>query len=205
MSLPLPLGLAVEQGIEALMKLDPESRDRLAALDGKLIRINVTAPALSVTLSVVEGRVYVVGGVEEDSPADTTITGSLAALCSLTSGNDAVYRGEVSIEGDIGVGQQLKAVLAGLDPDWEEFISPLVGDSPAHWLGTNGRQLRAWLSRTRSAMQQNTSEYLQEEAEVLAPNSEVHAFCAEVDELRAAADRLDARVQRLERERGEPR
>ncbi len=199
MSLPTPLNVAIERAIEALLVLDPETRARLSSIDGKLIRINVTAPAVSLALSIVDGKVYVVG--DADDTADTTITGSASALRSLTSGNDALYRGDVSIEGDLHTGQQLKAILGALDPDWEEFISPVLGDALTHRLGTLGRQFGDWLSRTRSSLQQNSRDYLQEEAELLAPESQVRHFCSEVDEVRAAADRLEARVRQVERQR----
>ncbi len=197
MSLPMPLNVVLEQSIEALLKLDPETRERLASLDGKLIRVNVSSPPLSVAVSVAAGKVYVVG--DASTPADTTISGSLAALRSLAGGNDAVYRGDVTLEGDLGTGQQLKEIIAGIDPDWEEIVSPLLGDTLAYRLGAAGRQLGNWLERTRASLHQNTGEYLQEEAEVLAPNSAVREFCDEVDDVRAAADRLEARLRRLER------
>ena len=197
MSFPAPLNIAIEQGIELLLKLDPDTRGRLHSLDDKLIRINVTSPEITLALSITGGRAYVVDSI--DKPADTTITGSLAALRSLIRGNDALYRGEVTIEGDISAGQQIKQIIGGIDPDWEEWISPLLGDAAAHRLGSAGRQFGGWLERTRSSLQQDLSEYLQEESYVLAPNSEVREFCGEVDELRAAADRLAARVKRLER------
>ena len=197
MSLPLPLKVVLEHSIEALLKLDPDTRERIASLDGKLIRINVSAPSLSVAISVTDGKVYVVG--DATTPADTTISGSLAALRSLAGGNDALYKGEVTLEGDLRAGQKLKEILAGIDPDWEEIVSPLLGDTLAYRLGSAGRQLGNWLERTRASLQQNTGEYLQEEAEVLAPNSAVREFCAAVDDVRAAADRLEARLRRLER------
>ncbi len=197
MSLPMPLNIVFEQSIEALLKLDPETRERLASLDGKLIRINVSAPSLSVAMSVTDGKVFVVG--DATTPADTTISGSLAGLRSLAGGNDALYKGEVTLEGDLGAGQRLKEIIAGIDPDWEEIVSPWLGDTLAYRLGVAGRQLSDWLERTRTSLQQNTSDYLQEEVEVLAPNSAVREFCNEVDDVRAAADRLEARLRRLER------
>lgn len=197
MSLPTPLNVAIEKAIEALLVLDPDTRSRLAAIDGKLIRIVVSAPAVSLALSINDGKVYVVG--EADDAADTTIRGSAAALRSLSAGNDALYRGEVSIEGDLHTGQQLKEILADLDPDWEEFLAPLLGDALTHRLGSLSRNLGNWLNRTRDSLRQNTHDYLQEETDMLVAETQVRHFCSEVDELRAAADRLEARVRRLER------
>jgi ubiquinone biosynthesis protein UbiJ len=195
MSISLPLGFAIEQGIEAALRLDPDTRNRIHAINGKAVKICLSSPRITVVLSIVDGKVHVIGG--DDEQADTTISGSLGALRSLSQGNDALYRGDVAIEGDIGLGQTLKEIIGGLDPDWEELISPFVGDSLAHRLGVQSQRLSAWFVRTDSAFKQNAGEYLQEEAEMLAPNSQVRAFCTEVDELRAASDRLEARVKRL--------
>jgi len=194
MSIPLPLGFAIEQAVEAALRLDPETRQRLLSINGKVVKLCVSSPPLTVVLSVVDGKVYVIG--DGDEQADTTISGTLNALRSLTRGNDALYQGDVAIEGDIGLGQTLKDIVSKLDPDWEELVSPFVGDSLAHHLGVQHQQLRDWFTRTQSAFKQNASDYLQEEAEVLAPNSQVRYFCVEVDELRAASDRLEARVKK---------
>lgn len=195
MSIPLPLQFAIEKGVETLLRLDPDTRQRVSAIDGKVVKFRVSSPEFAVALSVVDGKAFVLGG--DDEPADTTISGSLQALRSLTQGNDALYRGDVLIEGDIGIGQTLKEIAGALDPDWEELLSHVVGDSLAHHLGIQGNRFSEWFARTESTFKQNSSEYLQEEAEVIAANSQVRAFCADVDELRAASDRLDARVRRL--------
>lgn len=201
-SLPSPVNAAIERAIDALLKLDPETRQRLSSLEGKVIAVNITSPTLSVVLSIVNQRINVIG--QTDTPADTTLSGSLSALRSLSSGNDALYQGDVSVEGDIGIGQELKELVAALDPDWEEFLSPVLGDTMVHQLSLFKDGFSSWMQRTGSAMRQNTSEYLQEEAEVLAPNSEIHAYCLEVDDVRAAADRLEARVKRMEAQQKAP-
>lgn len=197
MDLPLPLRVVTERGIEALLKLDPETRARLDVLDGKVIAIDVTAPSLRIVLSVVDRSIHLIGAI--DTPADTTLRGTLMALRSMSKGNGALYRGDVTIEGDIGVGQQLKEIIAELDPDWEEMMSPIIGDSLVHRVGIAGNFLSGWVKRTHAAMSQNTEEYLQEEAQLLAPNSEIKAYCAEVDDVRASADRLAARLRQLEK------
>ncbi len=201
MSLPLPLSLAIERGFEVVLRLDPDVRTRLQELDGKVIEVQLTQPSISLVLAIVGGRIQVLG--ELDDPADTTIRGSLSALQSLRQGNDAVYRGDVTIEGDVGTGQVLNDILGSIDPDWEELVSPFMGDALAHRMGVVAKQFGQWSERTRSTLRTNTSDYLQEEAEVLAPNAAIKEFCAEVDDMRAATDRLAARVRRLERTAGD--
>lgn len=189
----------LETAIESVLKLDPDTRLRLASIDGKIVRINVTSPALSLTASVVDGCVHFDSPDDNDAfVADATITGSLLALKSLTSNNDAVYTGEVLIEGDIETSQQVKKIMALLDPDWQEAVSRVLGDGVTHKLDVTMTQLSQWMNRTRQSAGSNTSEYLQEEIELLAPNTCVLAFNDDVDQLRADADRLAARIAQLE-------
>jgi len=195
-TLPSPLNVAIEAGIQSLLKLDPDTRERLQALEGKVIAINVKQPSVSVCLSIVDQQVLVLGILDE--PADTSITGSLNALRSLSSGNDALYEGRLKIEGDLGVGQQFKDIVTGLDPDWESFLSPVLGNTLVHQLSVAGQNFFSWFDRSKESMRLNTSEYLQEEIELVAPSSEVHVFCEEVDAFRATADRLEAKIKRLE-------
>ena len=90
-TLPSPVNAAIERAIEALLQLDPDTRQRLSSLEGKVIAINMTQPTVSVVLSIVDQGVNVIG--QTDTPADTTLTGTLSALRSLSSGNDALYQG----------------------------------------------------------------------------------------------------------------
>lgn len=197
MNLPTPLAVALEKAIDAVLALDPDTRHRLHGIDGSVLRINVTKPSISVMLSVVQGKVFLASPDDNDVP-DVTLSGSLSALRSLLDGNDAVYKGDVSIEGDIGVSQHLKKIFSELDPDWQEAISPYLGDTFTHRLDMAHSRLTDWFRRSRNSFSQNTSDYLQEEVELLAPNSEITHFCLDVDDLRAAADRLDARIKKLE-------
>jgi len=188
--------MAVQHGVDTLLRLDPDTRAALDRIDGKIIMIKLQSPETQVALSVVDRRIEVLRAFDGD--VDTTICGSASDLLSLQKSNDVLYRGDVRIDGDLSVAEQFKDIVGGLQLDWEEWISPLTGDSAAHQLGEFSRQLSGWLSRTHDSMRSNTSDYLQEEVQLVAPNSEVQRFCADVDELRARADRFAARLALLE-------
>ena len=198
MNLPFPLLLALEKSIEAVLRMDPDTRERLGSIDGKTLRVNVTAPSISLSLSVNNGCVQLTQPDDSEASADTIISGSLADLRSLLNGNQAVYSGDVLIEGDIGTSQQLKQIVAKIDPDWQDAISPYLGDGLTHRLDMAQARLSRWLGRTRTSARDNSRDYLQEELELLAPNSEVQWFCEQVDDVRANVDRLAARLQRFE-------
>jgi len=196
-ALPVPLAFAVQQGISTVLRLDPHTRQALSSINGKVVRVAVTSPALVFHLIVIDGQVHVEGDFDDEP--DTTISGSATDLLSLRKNNDALYSGRVNISGDMSTGEQLRNIIAGVDIDFEEIIAPVTGDAVAHQIGQIGAQLSAWFTDTGKSMNRNTSEYLQEEAEIVAPNSEVGRFCNEVDGLREQTDRLEARLSALDK------
>ena len=198
MSLPLPITVALEHLINRALKLDEETRARLDDVNGKVVQLNITSPIPAlVTFSITDRHVYVSG--HHDGDVDTTIKGSLSSLQSLMRNNDAIHRGEASIEGDIATGNALKGMASSLDIDWEEQISPLVGDTVAHQLGVASRKLASWFDRTSQSMKANTREYLEEEVEFVAPANMLRHFADSVDDMQSAVDRLEARLKQLEK------
>ena len=197
MQLPIPLAFAIKQGIATVLRLDPHTKQSLSAIDGKVIRVDVSSPALVFHLIIVDQSVDVEGNF--DAEPDTTISGSASDLISLRNENDALYSGAVKISGDMAVGEQLRTILTNIDIDIEAIVAPVTGDMVAHQIGRIGNSLGAWFSDTEASLKRNTSEYLQEESQIIAPTSEVQRFSTEVDELRELTDRLDARVCMLEK------
>ena len=213
MKLPQPIVFSIERAIDTALSLDPETRTRLASIDGKSLQINVTNLELSLLITVLDGEVSLANvdfseseatsddesaDSNADNSADAIISGTLNTLSTLLSGNEAVYSGKVKVEGDIGLTQHLRQIVSNIELDWQEALSPIAGDAITHRIDVAQTQLLQWLKRTRGAAKLNLREYLQEEAELLAPSFELETFCEEVDELRAAADRLAAKVQLLE-------
>jgi len=190
------MAVALERGIATLLELDPETRARLPTLDGRVIRLCVTRPALTVVLAIVDERVDVLRC--HDGAVDVTISGTLAGLRSLQGGRDALYTGAVTLDGDVGLAGQLSTIVAAIDVDIEEVMAPLVGGTLARKLRLMGDDVAAWLTRTGQSHESNTREYLVEESELLAPPSEVAHFGNDVDTLRAAVDRLEARLAQFE-------
>lgn len=191
------MAVALERGIAILLAIDPDMRARLKSLDGAVIRLRVTRPALNVVLAVVDQRVDVLRS--HDGDVDVTISGTASALRSLQRNRDALHAGDVTVEGDVGLAGRLSTFVAAVDIDPEELLAPLVGGTLARKLRLVGDDVGAWLTRTAQGFKSNTADYLVEERELLAPSSEVAHFGNDVDALRAGVDRLEARLDRLDR------
>jgi len=189
---------ALETALNRYIALDPEGAARLARLQGRLICIELKGFA---------SRIYLIPGTDglqlfgsyEGEP-DCLLRGSPLALARMGLAErkeDGLFAGEVEVEGDTRLAQDLGAFMAGLDVDWEEQLSRLVGDPIAHQVGEGLRSAGRWGRRSADTLTQDLKEYLQEEARLLPTDYEVQSFLDQVDTLRDDVERLAARIDRL--------
>lgn len=194
----------IETAINAILVLDPETCDRLAAMHGRVIRVVLSGTGIQFDfIPGHDGRVNLLAGAEGDP--DATLHGKpidLLRASDEAEGHAELFAGRVQIEGDVSLAQHFSEALAGLDIDWEEQLSRLVGDIAAHEIGEAARAIRRHADRTGQSARSNLSEYLTEEARLLPHRFEAEAFLADVDTLRDDAARLEARIALLEQARG---
>jgi len=197
MQLPLPFLFAAQRTLDFLLAMQPGSRDSLSPLRDKVCCIHVSGFDVKLYL-LCDGNQLEIAGFF-DGEVDVTMTGTPAQFVSMFSNNDALFASAdqkgMQIAGDIASARALQAFMSQLEFDWEEQLSRVVGDTPAHQIGRLHRHAQQWSLRTLSALGADTGEYLQEEIQVLAPNSEIRRFCREVDDLRDAVERLDMKIQ----------
>ncbi len=200
--LPDTLLAAAESVVNRVLALDPEGAARLAPVEGRVLRVELTGFGTRVYVVPGEQQLFLFGSY--DAPPDCVVRGSPAALLGMVLAEhreDAVFAGAVSIDGDNRLAQVLGEVFRGLDIDWEEQLSKLLGDTLAHRVMNRARAGERWAGRSSDIARQNLREYLQEEALVLPSRQEMDDFLGSVDRLRDDVERLAARVERLERGR----
>jgi ubiquinone biosynthesis protein UbiJ len=196
---------SLEAAVNRYLALDPEGARRLADLHGRVILIEVTGFGT---------RLYLIPGPEGmqlfgryAGEPDCTLRGSPAALARMgvtRRKEDQLFSGEVRIEGDTHLARAFGDLLAGLDVDWEEQLSRLIGDPAAHQLGSGVRALGRWGERSADTLSADVREYLQEEGRLLPTDDEVQEFLDGVDRLRDDTERLAARIARLAKKRRDP-
>ncbi|MCK8515283.1 SCP2 sterol-binding domain-containing protein [Methylonatrum kenyense] len=188
--------------LNRLLAIDSESRQRLERLNDRWIAIHLSAPTLSLHLTVEDATLQLAAGASDDATRvpDAVISGNALALLALARDPEAGGNA-VRFSGDLGVIRDLRSLLAGTEIDWEEQLARMLGDLPAHRLGETGRAARRWLRQARSQYAGALTDYLTEEQALLPSRWQVEDFLDDVDRLRADADRLEARLRRLERRR----
>ena len=193
---PAVIAAGLETVLNPVLRLDPDTQARLAALDGKAIAIE--PEGLGMTLYLLPG-VHGIRVLDQYAGEPTVrIRGAPLALARQWRGRGTTG-GDVTIEGDAAVGREFQTALAQLDIDWEEQLSRLLGDAAAHQIGRFWREFQSWGRQTGDLLGRNTGEYLQHELRLLPPRPAVEQFLSAVDILREDTDRLAARIERLRR------
>lgn len=195
----------LEGTLNRYLRLDPDSPLRLAALHGRVIVVEIQDANRSLTFIPGPGHLQVLGQIEGEP--DCRLRGTSLKLASLLrgrSGEQTLFAGAVTLEGDTETAQRFRSLWTDLDIDWEEQLSRLTGDPIAHQMGRLARGLDRWAQGASDTFAANLQEYLQEELRLLPTPLEVSDFACAVEELRDDVERLAARLIRLQRRLDEP-
>lgn len=185
----------------ALINLDPDGKQKLAELRGKVFCLEVSAPPIKLYLLPTERGIEFRRGAEA---ADVTLSGSVSAFVRLgRAAGGGSPEDRVAVHGDAELGQALQKILGQLDIDWEELLSRYVGDTPARKLGNAARGLAGWAEKSLDLARENTADYLREEKRILVTNPAMERFDQALNRTRADVDRLTRRVERLQRAVGQ--
>ena len=204
LTLPAAVLAPTEALINRLLALDPEGAAGLAKVQGQVLRVELSGFGLHLSV-VPEGNALRLFGDYAAAP-DCLVRATPAALLNMALAEhreDEIFSGAVKIEGDNSLAQTIGDVLKGLDIDWEEPLSTLVGDSLAQRIGQQARAGGRWARHSGQTLSSDLREYLIEEGRLLPSDTEMQGFLGGVDQLRDDVERLEARVERLARRLGQ--
>lgn len=189
----------LETAINSILRLDPNTLEQLAALDGKAIKIELSDWEMAFyVLPHAQGLQLI---PEYHKKTDTIIKGKLINLLKVgTAGatTTAMFDESISISGDTRTGEAIRNVLRNLDIDWEEHLSKIVGDSIAHKLTFHFKKTITLSKKGLRSFGENIQEYLHHESQQLPTPQAVENFCQDVGTLRDDIDRMQARIKRLQ-------
>ncbi|NKJ21853.1 SCP2 sterol-binding domain-containing protein [Dyella sp. SG609] len=199
--LPRPLrviaGRALETALNHLLSLDPDTVQRLSALDGRSVQLHLEGPALTLAITVHEGRLQVGPGRDDSQLRVRATPGSLLAM-ALRRDDEGVAPGKVDIAGDAELARRLEKLAAKFAPDFEEAFTRTFGDVLGVPLAKAVREALAHARESGSHLAEDTADWLRDEVRVAAAPGEVEGFLDGVDGLRERSERLESRLARLE-------
>lgn len=189
-------------GLEAAMnkylQLDPDAIKRLAVLQGKIIKIEITDWPITFYVAPTHHGLQLTTHPHE--PPDVIIKGpffKLIRTANAKGSRRASFDREVTIEGDLELAQKFHDGLQRIDIDWEEHLSKIVGDSIAHKSFFYGKQFLDSVTRTADILKENIKEYFHEEAKLFPSALQLEEFYQQISLLRDDVDRLEVRIHRL--------
>jgi len=187
----LPLA-ALEIALNRLLALDPLTLERLAALDGRVIQLDVPALRLQFTFAP-SGS-----GLQWLSPApdtvDLRISGSVADLLRAQAGGGLEG---LQIEGDKHLASAFASALREARIDWPELLVPWLGDVATQRATQALAAVTGALREGADSLLRSGAEFLQYEQPVLVSAAEWDSFRAEVRDLHEAVGALERRIALL--------
>ena len=188
----------LEAALNQYLALDPETPQRLQKLAGKIVKMELLGIGMVFYLVFTDQKIEI--KFAEPATPDTVIKGSPLSLLHMaltTENRKQFFADDVTMEGNLDLGQHVIDLFDQLDIDWEDYLSRWVGDVPAYQFARFSRGVKDFFSRTREIMTQNVNEYVHEEAELFPAREALHDFFQDIDTLRMDVDRLEARVEQL--------
>lgn len=188
---------ALESAVNTYIAMDPDAQAEFAKFSDKVIAINVDSTGLILYCLPHSSGITIMTRYEGEP--DTVICGRPVSLAKLSIFSDTrvMFEGDVTIRGDVQLGQRFKRAIESIDIDWEEHLSRITGDVIAHKTGHMIREMANWWRANQARAQNNGREYLQQELQVIPSREEIEDFYKSVDDLRDDVARLETRLKML--------
>ena len=188
-----------EVAINRILCMDPEIINRLAPLEGDLLKFEVEKGP-EFFLRITRGKTSLMR--ETAGYPDATVRIALHALGeeSTQSRKTSFFEKLIEdIEGHPNKVIDIRAFFSSFEPDLEEGLSQIIGDILAHGVGQSIRRTKDWTKDIRSSIVRNLFEYLGEERRVLSTRIQIERYCSEVSRIEIATGVLESRLILLDR------
>ena len=192
-------GRALEAALNHTLSLDPETQQKLAAMNGRRVQLHLRGPEIALAVTVEDGKLRVGPPLEDAQLKVATTPGGLLAMM-FRRDEDGIAPGKVEIAGDAELARRLEKLASKFAPDFEEAFARTFGDV----LGVPlARAVRKGLAHAREScahFTEDAADWVRDEARLALAPGEVETFLDDVDSLRERSERLQSRVQRLTRQ-----
>lgn len=199
--------MALETAANKALEYDPATKQKLDRIEGLWIHIETHKPRLQLFFSV-RDRHFVFRPLIDETPEsqttelpqseiDAKISGDLIDFVRLSDKQYSLSHSSLHVSGKSGLLTELQNIFSGLDIDWEQALSALIGIVPGHLVAESIRKITRQLNETRQSVEFHLSDYLSEELRSIPSNTELDIFYQGVDDVNAQVNRLEARINQL--------
>lgn len=189
----------IETSLNSVLFRDKSMKAARLRLVGKVLRIELREMSFPLLLIFSERQVDVLS--QWDGDADCIVKTEVAVLVKLRDRQQLsplMRSGELIVEGDIQVVQQLVALLDLAEWDPAEWLAPYVGDIAAETIGQIVHKSHHFIREQLRQQQHYLAEAITEEWKMAPATLEVVWFNEEVDATARATEALSARLATME-------
>jgi len=190
---------AIEGSVKRALELAPAATRELAEMEGTVLAIECTSPAVEVFITVLPaGQLHISNYTE--AQVSTRVRGDIDGFIALATAEDpaaTLINSNLEIIGNTGPLLALQQIITGMDLDWEAPLVATLGDVAGHQLAQLLRGVFRWGQGAASSLRRQLSEFILEEARLSPPAAELEAFYRDLERLTLKVDRLESRCRRL--------
>ncbi|MHB8920726.1 MAG: ubiquinone biosynthesis accessory factor UbiJ [Halothiobacillus sp.] len=201
-TLPLPVMLVIERAINQRIRRDDAARQSLPRLNGRLFEMSLRDPVVRFFITITPEGILLLRDTE-DSPDATICASSLGLLRAGRAAHkmEALFAGDIQIQGDQDAAQLFLRLLGDLDSDPFAALAERIGVAPAGLIERKVEQIRQQVQIWRRTRQIESADFLVFERAVLIDRAEMQQWLDEVDALRDQVDQLAMRIDTLNADR----
>ena len=201
---------AICHGINHVLAGEPWASAELAKHVGKAIALEMPFGRFAVQITS-SGLLEAVRHADSTEISDgeavppirtaLVLTISSQALSTLLTSSGPIRENafkSVTIAGDADLAQLLGRLAGQLRWEYEEDLSKLIGDAPAHFAVAQGKKIASAGKAAGRDLLENAVEYLSEEKKVLLNQRDFAIHKNQLMELRDSVERLDKRIALLQ-------
>jgi ubiquinone biosynthesis accessory factor UbiJ len=201
---------AICHGINHVLAGEPWASAELAKHVGKAIALEMPFGRFAVQITS-SGLLEAVRHVDSTEISDgeavppirtaLVLTISSQALSTLLTSSGPIRENafkSVTIAGDADLAQLLGRLAGQLRWEYEEDLSKIIGDAPAHFAVAQGKKIASAGKAAGRDLLENAVEYLSEEKKVLLNQRDFAIHKNQLMELRDSVERLDKRIALLQ-------
>lgn len=197
-TLPLPLMLMIEKTINQRLKQDTPSLQQLQKLNGLIFEVALRDPTVNFFVTTTPEGILMLRHHEVFADA-RILASSLGLLRASRSEHkmDALFNGDIKIEGNQAAAESLLRILGGIDSDPFARLADKIGVAPAGFIERKFDRVRSQADIWRRTRQIESADFMVYELAWLAEPGAVQAQLDEIDGVRDRVDRLAARIEQL--------
>ncbi|WP_165924710.1 SCP2 domain-containing protein [Lysobacter sp. N42] len=176
---------------------DDSASNRLKPLSQKVVHINVAELPMPFVFRFMESEIMMLGPDYEHVDAKVTFSiFDAPLLMDAAQATAAIQAGKLQVQGDPILLQQAADVFVKLDIDWEELLSSVIGDVPAHLMAKKIRALHK-PGRLQEA-QGRVQELLVEELQLAASSVDFEYVKADIRAMNERLSALESDLRKLQ-------